>query len=936
MRLHLPVSLRKSLLSCVVAAVASTYSCGAVWASSVTAPQNLIFDGETLTWNTDADNKAFTNAQGEASSFTSGDNVTFASEATVALSEDIKAGQINIASGADVVIELDDNGLNFDTLSMFGGSLDTGASLNISAGETLAVGSNNSVLKSALVLESDSCLSVDYSGSGGATSLNNSSLFLQGDTHLQLSGCGNGDGKTYTLLTGVSELRDSQGNAISLEEGDNAISSYFDINQPGSGFWKDAMMVLSDGSLQLVRHNEAVKEAVTITTSQESGADYQYYAGVCIKNIEPSSSSYAAISGGTIILSNNGSVEFSGNTATSSHSSVQGGAICGYDNDIVLSGNGSVIFNKNSASSNNGDASGGAIYGGSSSTITLSNNESVTINGNTASGSSYVRGGAIYGDFYSTITLSNNGSVTFNGNTASSSYYYASGGAIYGGSSITLSNNGSVEFRNNTVSGCGGAIYGWNITLDNNGTVEFCDNAASASGSGGAIYGRVMMTKNASVAFNRNKSSAIVGSATMINNGTISFQGNASGSGAAIAVFSEGELRLQDNEVIIFEDNTARLGGAIMIYHYGGVKIENNGEVLFSKNSIISETSAYSSGGAIYVMYDSSLAIENNDAVVFEKNVEVCADSYRLRSVYVYSGFSEGNVVSFSAAENKKVEFRDSLYIGSNTELNFNADYTDAESKTHSQQGDIVFTGKYTELHLAEVKGSAGTAEEILTSRTTEVNTMTNLYGGRLRVEDGAIYQGYGITAHEGSCATVLVKDAVLSHADYELHFYEGTKLEALGTSEIFGDVIVESTATAAFSALTRLEGSLTLASGSTLLLEGALTLDGALTLGTSLTLGGNMLEMVNLLQAGQALTLISGLDSLAVQTGESEYTTIASVQELLAADYFSNLDSGKGLVFVYNGEAGSLSMMRVIPEPATTTLSLLALTALVSRRRRK
>jgi hypothetical protein len=213
---------------------------------------------------------------------------------------------------------------------------------------------------------------------------------------------------------------------------------------------------------------------------------------------------------------------------------------------------------------------------------------------------------------------------------------------------------------------------------------------------------------------------------------------------------------------------------------------------------------------------------------------------------------------------------------------------------------------------------------------------MTNLYGGRLRVEDGAIHQGEGITVHKGSNASVLVKDAVLSHADYELHFYEGTKLEALGESEIFGDVIVESTATAAFSALTRLEGSLTLASGSTLLLEGALTLDGALALGTSLTLGCNMLEMVNLLQAGQSLTFMVGLDSLAVQTGESEYTTIASGQELLAADYFSNLDSGKELVFVYNGEAGSLSMMRVIPEPATATLSLLALTALMSRRRRK
>ena len=740
-------------------------SLGSGSASAVTEsePQNLVFDGATLTWNTNTENKVFTNAAGEAASFATGDNVSFASDATISLGEDISAGQINIASGADVVIELNDNGLNFDTLSMLGGSLDAGPSLNIGAGETLAVGFNGSVLKSALVLEKNASLSVDYSGTGSATSLNDSVLVLQGGSMLQLSGCGNGDGKTYTLFTGVSELRDSQGNAISLEEGDNAISSYFDINQPGSGFWKDAMMVLSDGSLQLVRHNEAVKESVTITTSQKSGADYQYYAGVCIKNIEPSSSSYAAISGGTIMLSDNGSVEFSENSVSSDYH-VYGSAIHGsWDSTITLGNNGSVKFIENSASSDTVCAYGGAICGDSPSTIALSGNGSVEFSGNTASGSWSASGGAICAARSSTIILSNNGSVVFEGNTASASYY-AEGGAIF-------------------------------------------------------AYG--------------------------------------------------------------------------------------------------------------------NLSIQNNDSVLFEKNAEISDGTYRLRSIY--AGGS-GYVVSLSAAAGKSIEFRDAVYIASGSTVNLNADYGDTK-----QQGDIIFTGKYTEQHLNELLEAAGagrtaTAQEILTSRTTEVNTMTNLYGGRLRVEDGAIYQGQGITVHKGSNASVLVKDAVLSHADYELHFYEGTKLEALGASEIFGDVIVESTATAAFSALTRLEGSLTLASGSTLLLEGEFTLDGTLTLGTGLTLGGNVLELLNQLQYGQSLTLVSGLDSLTVQSlnakSTSEYSAFATDQELRAADYFSNLSPN--MVLKYNGEVGSLSVSRVIPEPATSTLSLLALTALVSRRRRK
>ena len=794
MRLRLPFSLRKSVLSSLVSMVALSLGSGSACAVTESESQNLVFDGATLTWNTNTENKAFTNAAGESASFATGDNVTFASDASVSLGEDISAGQINIASGADVVIELADNGLNFDTLSMLGGSLYAGDSLNIAAGETLAVGSNGSVLKSDLVLEKNAGLSVDYAGTGSATSLNTSALSLQGGTRLQLSGCGNGDGKTYTLLTGVSELRDSQGNAISLEKGNNAISNYFDTSQPGTGFWANGTLVLNDGSLQLVRHNQVVKEALTITTQQTGNVNYQYYAGVSFENI-----------------------------------------------------------------------------------------------------SSSFDGGAIYGDSYSTITLSNNGSVTFSRNTVSGSG--AGGGAIYG-KTITLSNNGSVMFSQNKVEDIheGGTAWGgaiscsWgDITLNDNGSVIFVDNQSITdyhSAGGGAIemWG---------------------GNLTINNNGQVCFRNNSA-------------------EVLFSGGYGSGVGGAIF-QGSGSFYLCNNEEVEFTGNR-----SQGLAGAAIRTQGD--LYIHNNGRILFENNVEVAYDgSYRLHCIY-----SSGDVLSLSAGEKQSIEFRDSVYIRSGAIVQLNADYGDTK-----QQGDIIFTGKYTEQHLNEALAAAGenrkaTEQEILNSRTSYVYAMTNLYGGRLRVEDEAVYQGYGITAHAGSESTVLVKDAVLNHTGYELHFYEGTKLEALGESEIFGDVIVESTATAAFSALTRLEGSLTLASGSTLLLEGALTLDGALALGTSLTLGGNMLEMVNLLQAGQSLTLMSGLDSLAVQTGESEYTTIASGQELLAADYFSNLDSGKELVFVYNGEAGSLSMMRVIPEPATATLSLLALTALMARRRRR
>ncbi|MEE1265791.1 MAG: PEP-CTERM sorting domain-containing protein, partial [Akkermansia sp.] len=77
----------------------------------------------------------------------------------------------------------------------------------------------------------------------------------------------------------------------------------------------------------------------------------------------------------------------------------------------------------------------------------------------------------------------------------------------------------------------------------------------------------------------------------------------------------------------------------------------------------------------------------------------------------------------------------------------------------------------------------------------------------------------------------------------------------------------------------------------------------------------------------------------LAVQTQELvrsvEYATVQSGQELVAAEHFSNLQGVGNLVLVYDETAGTVKITQTVPEPTTATLSLLALVALASRRRR-
>jgi MYXO-CTERM domain-containing protein len=199
---------------------------------------------------------------------------------------------------------------------------------------------------------------------------------------------------------------------------------------------------------------------------------------------------------------------------------------------------------------------------------------------------------------------------------------------------------------------------------------------------------------------------------------------------------------------------------------------------------------------------------------------------------------------------------------------------------------------------------------------------MTNLYGGRLLVEDGAIYQGQGIMVHEGSEATVLVKDATLNHDGCALTFNAGTTLQVQGESLIVGDVLMMAQ--------------------SVLNLERETTINGALTLGLGMQLAGNILAEVQNLQLGECLTLVCGLESLAVQTQNLmrsvEYTTVLDGYEVRASEYFSNLAGNTGLVMRYDSEAGTVSITQTmaVPEPATATLGLLALAALAVRRRRK
>ncbi|MBR3695906.1 MAG: PEP-CTERM sorting domain-containing protein, partial [Akkermansia sp.] len=141
----------------------------------------------------------------------------------------------------------------------------------------------------------------------------------------------------------------------------------------------------------------------------------------------------------------------------------------------------------------------------------------------------------------------------------------------------------------------------------------------------------------------------------------------------------------------------------------------------------------------------------------------------------------------------------------------------------------------------------------------------------------------------------------------------------------------------AEFGVSTTLNADLLMAAGSELKMHGTVSMGSNLTIQAGVMLTGAQYEALGgLINDGVSkVVLFEGIDTLYLGT-EAQTESITLKDQLLASTYFSNLENTDYLLVYDASESGNGILSIMVPEPASSTLSLLALAAMVARRRRR
>lgn len=875
--------------------------------------------------------------------FVNGDSVIFANDAVVEVTEGITVagltlnenvqlttdaglsitGSISAAAGSVWTLAAGaEQSLSESQLSGIGASLVVGAGASLAVTDMQALDGSRSAALDAVSGAGDVVLNYAVNGNGAGFDFSGLSGTVQVDSgRVCIDASEFADAAEaqplFKLMSANSQLVFSGSGAVLYSNVELGAATTIHVNNGCSG----TVSGVISGSYGLTKAGSGV---LTFTTQNTytgatsingkiilaNGADYLLYNSVSGGTLEVASATTLKNSGKQIssaLVLNAGDASLNGDRMLRGNVTVHDGAsLTTLNNDVLMYGSGAYSLTV---------AEGGVVDFGNT-RQTMGSFWTINLTGGEIAGA-----GAAYGSVYVAAIDNYNTNATYAVNaTSGDSKISATTGMRSSDSTLAYT---VAEGASLTVSG---AVLGAGaVSKSGAGDLIFtCDHSYSNSTS--ITAGKLILD----VGGNYTLDGDVTGAGTLqVNSGTV-----LQTSGYHIST----ALHLNDGELVAASQASVVSGpvsgsGAItvgVLNSSAGV-YEGAGSISFSGLVQSSATVKAGSGQVIFANTDSSgnsvATIDAGLAGTAVGQVVVSSGASLVVSTAIFLSSEDGGTAAVQV-ENGAVLTHAGLQISGNSAQ------ADAKLYANTNRGQYnVGSGNFSVEHAHVSKVAEGTMS--LGNKLSDV-VVENAASGKLTLTNAAnslisVYATVGDVELQ-NMATYGLEELKIA-AGLTVSAYSGTVAEAQYESVLRVDTL------ARFGVNTTLNADLVLGSGAELHADGAVTMGSDLTLEGNHELSGDLLSQIRSASYGQSVVLFSGIDTLYLGS-QAVTEDITLDMQLMASDYFSNLTRVPGaeyyLTYSGAGTGNGILSVAIIPEPASATLSLLALLALASRRRRR
>lgn len=292
-------------------------------------------------------------------------------------------------------------------------------------------------------------------------------------------------------------------------------------------------------------------------------------------------------------------------------------------------------------------------------------------------------------------------------------------------------------------------------------------------------------------------------------------------------------------------------------------------------------------------------------------------------------------LAEYSDVENEAQVWNGSSSVWSIQESSTDELPTEATGWDVHVNGELIATKHHGHYHTYSIDGRAVEFGDHATERSVSIVGEVSASSITVSASDYSFTKGSNDAAIKAG-ADMTVRSGASLHSELEIQLNNltleaGSTLQILDRIEVTGNFVTGAAETSAYTTRATVAPEVNILSALDLREADSITLQATVNMnGNNLYLSEGAKLFISQQNEGDEIAAFTNIGKLYLGDSMTESYIIN------AEIYYAGSETPIEYLLVYNQQLGSLSFVSSIPEPTTATLSLLALTALVGRRRRR